>query len=39
MARHLDVKICGVETCYLGVMNPDVDLGSKMSLSLTWGET
>ena len=36
MARYLNVKICGVETCYFGVRTHGADPQSpKMSLSLS----
>ena len=32
LARHLGVKICGAETCYIGVMSPNIDSQGPTSL-------
>ena len=35
-ARHLEAKICGAETCYLGAMSPDANpQDPKISLRLS----
>jgi hypothetical protein len=40
VARHLEAKICGAETCYIGATSSGADpLGPKMTLRLLGGQT